>query len=387
MLEYLIPIQAIVVVVFLFYLSIGTLKERYGIDVDILKKASPKILKSQLNYVQVMKRQKRTYEMLKNELAKELNPEKYKNMNNSELAEYILNNRIDLFPDGVRNADYQKLKDMGLSKKGKTIAKKKIGQYLEMADVIDFVRKEDYYVDSMTLDKINRIVRRPANMGRVKNMLDKGIIQPEFKKSDSTDFSGLDNLDPYQDRDNFDQKSKGMLVEKSVADYVKVFLQQYNPGWNIEFADTYDKMKDLFENEDYAVYQRDSRIYLRNRKDNTKCTEIDLPVIMEKDGEKHIINLEIKSGEGYKAKLGDIDKIKKRKVNIIKEATGNEYVHLVMYVPEDLIKEEEKNVLDEVGGDLLSNGYTVENIDTLVKEFNNKTILKKLMKGYRTYPV
>ncbi|MCK5300035.1 MAG: hypothetical protein KAJ54_02695, partial [Candidatus Aenigmarchaeota archaeon] len=133
MLEYLIPIQAIVVVVFLFYLSIGTLKERYGIDVDILKKASPKILKSQLNYVQVMKRQKRTYEMLKNELAKELNPEKYKNMNNSELAEYILNNRIDLFPDGVRNADYQKLKDMGLSKKGKTIAKKKIGQYLEMA--------------------------------------------------------------------------------------------------------------------------------------------------------------------------------------------------------------------------------------------------------------
>ena len=58
-----------------------------------------------------------------------------------------------------------------------------------------------------------------------------------------------------------------------------------------------------------------------------------------------------------------------------------------MYVPEDLIKEEEKNVLDEVGGDLLSNGYTVENIDTLVKEFNNKTILKRLMKGYRTYPV
>ena len=148
MLEYLIPIQAIVVVVFLFYLSVGSLKERYGIDVDILKKASPNVLKSQLNYVQVMKRQKRTYDKLKDDLAEKLNFEKYKAMNGSELAEYILNNRNDLFPDGVKNTDYQNLKGINLSKEEKSVLDKVGGDLLSndyTVEDIDSMVKEFRY--------------------------------------------------------------------------------------------------------------------------------------------------------------------------------------------------------------------------------------------------
>ena len=202
------------------------------------------------------------------------------------------------------------------------------------------------------------------------------------------------------------RKLKGAVSEHIIGEYVKRQFGSIGKKYDVEEINTQEQLDKYFDQEgEYKAFitgkdSNDTTILLKSRQNEDKKTEFDRLIVLKdkNNNQSYIINVEIKSGEGYekgfydrkdpeKIDLKKIEKIKRTKYDLVSKALKSDaglIPKLIYVVPEGLRDSKIEYALRDAGiedASIIEAPIREYQINSLI---NNMVKKLKMAKNYLT---